>query len=69
MGYCYWNCKVFLDDKESLLTENQSIFIPVGSKHKLCNPGKLPLVLIEVQSGCYLEEDDIFRFEDDYGRG
>ena len=61
--------RVFLDDKESLLTENQSIFIPVGSKHKLCNPGKLPLVLIEVQSGCYLEEDDIFRFEDDYGRG
>jgi mannose-1-phosphate guanylyltransferase/mannose-6-phosphate isomerase len=51
-----------------LLHENQSIFIPLGTKHRLSNPGKLQLRLIEVQSGSYLGEDDIVRFEDDYGR-
>jgi mannose-1-phosphate guanylyltransferase / mannose-6-phosphate isomerase len=51
-----------------LLHENQSIFIPLGTKHRLSNPGKLNLRLIEVQSGSYLGEDDIVRFEDDYGR-
>jgi mannose-1-phosphate guanylyltransferase/mannose-6-phosphate isomerase len=51
-----------------LLHENQSIFIPLGTKHRLSNPGKLQLRLIEVQSGPYLGEDDIVRFEDDYGR-
>ncbi len=60
--------KVFLDNKEALLEENQSIFIPLGSKHRLCNPRKENLVLIEVQSGNYLGEDDIIRFHDDYGR-
>jgi mannose-1-phosphate guanylyltransferase len=55
-------------DTESLLTENQSIYIPVGAIHYLENPGKIPLELIEVQSGTYLGEDDIVRFEDRYGR-
>jgi len=51
-----------------LLGENQSTFIPLGTVHRLENPGKLPLELIEVQSGGYLGEDDIVRFEDKYGR-
>jgi mannose-1-phosphate guanylyltransferase/mannose-6-phosphate isomerase len=51
-----------------LLTENQSTYIPVGTVHRLANPGKLPLEIIEVQSGSYLGEDDIVRFEDSYGR-
>jgi mannose-1-phosphate guanylyltransferase/mannose-6-phosphate isomerase len=51
-----------------LLTENQSTYIPVGTPHRLTNPGKIPLELIEVQSGSYLGEDDILRFEDNYGR-
>lgn len=51
-----------------LLTENQSTYIPLGVTHRLRNPGKLPLELIEVQSGSYLGEDDIIRFEDTYGR-
>lgn len=56
------------DDQETLLTENQSTYIPLGSKHRLVNPGKVPLHLIEVQSGSYLGEDDIVRFEDIYQR-
>ena len=52
-----------------LLSENQSTFIPIGKKHRLANPGKIPAFLIEVQSGAYLDEDDIVRFEDMYGRG
>jgi mannose-1-phosphate guanylyltransferase/mannose-6-phosphate isomerase len=55
-------------EKVLLLTENQSTYIPVGQKHRLTNPGKTPLELIEVQSGAYLGEDDIVRFEDTYGR-
>ena len=51
-----------------ILSENQSTYIPLGQKHRLANPGKLPLEIIEVQSGSYLEEDDIVRFEDHYGR-
>ena len=51
-----------------ILYENQSTYIPLGSKHRLSNPGKIPLILIEVQSGTYLGEDDIKRFEDSYGR-
>jgi mannose-1-phosphate guanylyltransferase/mannose-6-phosphate isomerase len=53
---------------DEVLTENQSTYIPIGVKHRLENPGKLPLHLIEVQSGGYLGEDDITRFEDTYGR-
>ena len=60
--------KVEVDNKIELLAENQSTYIPLGSKHRLSNPGKIPLVLIEVQSGSYVGEDDIVRFEDKYGR-
>lgn len=59
---------VTCDDKSFLLTENQSTYIPIASVHRLSNPGKIPLELIEVQSGSYLGEDDIERFEDAYGR-
>ena len=55
-------------DKVILLTENQSTYIPLGTTHRLANPGKVPLEIIEVQSGSYLGEDDIVRFEDTYGR-
>ncbi|MCB5197384.1 mannose-1-phosphate guanylyltransferase/mannose-6-phosphate isomerase [Deefgea salmonis] len=54
--------------QELLLSENQSTYIPLGTTHRLTNPGKIPLEIIEVQSGCYLGEDDIVRFEDQYGR-
>jgi len=60
--------KVICGDKEMILSENQSTYIPLGIKHSLSNPGKVPLELIEVQSGAYLGEDDIVRFEDRYGR-
>ncbi|EDZ99483.1 mannose-6-phosphate isomerase type II [Burkholderia sp. H160] len=55
-------------DKEITLTENQSTYIRLGVTHRLLNPGKIPLELIEVESGAYLGEDDIVRFEDTYGR-
>jgi mannose-1-phosphate guanylyltransferase/mannose-1-phosphate guanylyltransferase/mannose-6-phosphate isomerase len=55
-------------DEETMLTEDQSTYIPLGTPHRLENPGKIPLHLIEVQSGSYLGEDDIVRFEDSYGR-
>jgi mannose-1-phosphate guanylyltransferase / mannose-6-phosphate isomerase len=55
-------------DKVILLSENESTYIPLGEKHRLSNPGKVPLEIIEVQSGSYLGEDDIVRFEDGYGR-
>lgn len=60
--------KVIIEGKEFLLTENQSTFIPVGSFHSLENPGKIPLELLEIQSGSYLGEDDIIRIQDQYGR-
>ncbi len=60
--------KVDLDGNINILTENESTYIPLGSKHRLSNPGKIPLMLIEVQSGSYVGEDDIVRFEDNYGR-
>lgn len=60
--------EVTCDDKVFLLAENQSTYLPLGSKHRLRNPGKMPLELIEVQSGSYLGEDDIVRFDDVYGR-
>ncbi|MBU9833257.1 mannose-1-phosphate guanylyltransferase/mannose-6-phosphate isomerase [Rahnella sp. FC061912-K] len=60
--------KVSLDDKTYLLTENQSTFIPIGSQHMLENPGKIPLEILEIQSGAYLEDDDIIRIKDHYGR-
>jgi len=60
--------KVVCGDKEQILTENQSIYIPIGSVHRIENPGKIPLAIIEIQTGAYLGEDDIVRLEDQYGR-
>jgi mannose-1-phosphate guanylyltransferase len=56
------------DGQQELVGENQSTYIPLGARHRLSNPGKIPVELIEVQSGAYLGEDDIVRFEDRYGR-
>jgi mannose-1-phosphate guanylyltransferase/mannose-6-phosphate isomerase len=60
--------EVTCGDKKILLTENQSTYIPLGEVHRLANPGKVPLEIVEVQSGAYLGEDDIVRYEDTYGR-
>jgi mannose-1-phosphate guanylyltransferase / mannose-6-phosphate isomerase len=60
--------EVTCGEKKIMLTENQSTYIPLGEVHRLANPGKVPLEIIEVQSGAYLGEDDIVRFEDNYGR-
>jgi mannose-1-phosphate guanylyltransferase/mannose-6-phosphate isomerase len=60
--------QVTCNEKVFLLTENQSTYIPIASVHRLSNPGKIPLEVIEVQSGSYLGEDDIERLEDVYGR-
>jgi len=60
--------RITCDDKVFLLSENQSTYIPIGSRHRIENPGKVPLHIVEVQSGSYLGEDDIVRFEDNYGR-
>jgi mannose-1-phosphate guanylyltransferase / mannose-6-phosphate isomerase len=60
--------KVTKGNEEMTLHENESTFIPMGTQHRLANPGKIPLHLIEVQSGSYLGEDDIVRYEDTYGR-
>jgi len=59
---------VQIGEREQMLTENESVYIPIGEKHRLTNPGKVALELIEVQSGSYLGEDDIVRFEDNCGR-
>jgi mannose-6-phosphate isomerase len=55
-------------DRTFVVNVNESTFIPIGEQHRLENPGKIPLVIIEVQSGEYLGEDDIVRFQDDYQR-
>jgi mannose-1-phosphate guanylyltransferase / mannose-6-phosphate isomerase len=60
--------KIRRGDQEMMLSEDQSTYIPIGTAHRLENPGKIPLHLIEVQSGSYLGEDDIVRLEDSYGR-
>ena len=60
--------RVTVDDTVQLVTENQSVYIPLGAVHRMENPGKLPMVLIEVQTGAYLGEDDIIRYEDVYAR-
>ncbi|MCI0841968.1 MAG: cupin domain-containing protein, partial [Chloroflexi bacterium] len=60
--------KVTRGDEEFLLTENQSTYVPVGVKHRLENPGTITTEIIEVQTGSYLEEDDIVRFQDRYNR-
>ena len=61
--------RVTVDEDARLLTENQSVYIPLGAVHRMENPGKVPMVLIEVQTGTYLGEDDIVRYEDVYARG
>jgi mannose-1-phosphate guanylyltransferase / mannose-6-phosphate isomerase len=60
--------EVTIDNQIQLLNENQSTYIPLGARHRLANPGRIPAYLIEVQSGAYLGEDDIVRYEDIYGR-
>jgi mannose-1-phosphate guanylyltransferase/mannose-6-phosphate isomerase len=60
--------RVTVGDDTRLLSENESVYIPIGATHRLENPGKMPLSIIEVQSGSYLGEDDIVRFDDVYGR-
>jgi mannose-1-phosphate guanylyltransferase / mannose-6-phosphate isomerase len=60
--------KVTIGDQEQMVHENESVFIPKSTKHRLENPGKLTLEIIEIQNGAYLEEDDIVRFDDIYGR-
>lgn len=61
--------RVTVDDKVQLISENQSVYVPLGAVHRMENPGKVPLELIEVQTGSYLGEDDIVRYEDIYARG
>lgn len=61
--------KVTVDDEVKLVSENESVYIPLGAVHRMENPGKVPMVLIEVQTGSYLGEDDIIRYEDVYARG
>ncbi len=61
--------KVTIDDEVKLVSENESVYIPLGAVHRMENPGKVPMVLIEVQTGSYLGEDDIVRLEDVYDRG
>ena len=60
--------EIEIDCKKQILQVNQSVYIPLRAKHRLSNPGKEPLIMVEVQSGDYLGEDDIIRFEDIYGR-
>ena len=60
--------KLTLDDKVVFFKENESTYIPIATKHRLENPGQIPLEIIEVQNGKYLGEDDIVRFDDVYGR-
>ena len=60
--------KIEIAEKKFELIANQSCFVPVGTKHRLSNPGETPLIIIEVQSGEYLGEDDIIRLKDIYGR-
>ena len=60
--------KVQIDSEIKLLSENESTYIPIGHKHRLSNPGQISLIIIEIQCGSYLGEDDIIRFEDKYGR-
>jgi len=62
------NVEVTRGETVEILSENQSTYIPVGEKHRLANPGKIPAFLIEVQSGAYLNEDDIVRYDDVYHR-
>ena len=68
MGCSGGHCKVTIEKEVKLLSEGQSVYVPLGAVHRMENPGELPMVLIEVQIGTYLGEDDIIRFEDNYAR-
>lgn len=61
-----WTAKVSVNDLETLITEGETIHVPLGAIHRMENPGKLPMVLREVHTGPYLGEDDIIRYEDIY---
>ncbi|WP_333834781.1 cupin domain-containing protein, partial [Rubrimonas sp.] len=61
--------EVTRDDETLLVRENESVYLPLGCVHRLANPGRIPVEIIEVQTGAYLEEDDIVRLQDDFGRG
>jgi mannose-1-phosphate guanylyltransferase/mannose-6-phosphate isomerase len=61
--------RVTVNGTSRLMSKNESVYIPLGATDRLENPGKLPMVLIEVQKGGYLGEDDSVRYEDGYGRG
>jgi mannose-1-phosphate guanylyltransferase/mannose-6-phosphate isomerase len=61
--------RVTVDENIKLVTEGQSVYIPLGAVHRMENPGKVPMVLIEVQTGAYFAEDDVIRYEDIYARG
>ena len=61
--------KVTIGEEVQLVSENQSVYIPLGAVHRMKNPDKVPLTLIEVQTGSYFGEDDIIRYEDVYDRG
>lgn len=60
--------RVTIGEDVRLISENESIYVPLGAKHRLENPGRLPMVLIEVQTGAYVSEDDIIRYEDMFAR-
>jgi len=60
--------EVTIGETQQIVHENESIYIPIGAVHRLANPGRIPLELIEVQTGSYLGEDDIVRLDDVYGR-
>ena len=60
--------EVTIGEEQSIVSENQSVYIPLATRHRLANPGMIPAMLIEIQSGSYLGEDDIQRFDDRYGR-
>ena len=60
--------EVTRDGEVSLVRENESIYLPLGCMHRLANPGRIPVEIVEVQTGAYLEEDDILRVDDDFGR-
>ena len=69
----YWvivsgTAKVQINNKTFILNKNESTYVPLGAKHRLSNPHNTPLIIVEVQSGTYLGEDDIVRFEDKYKR-
>ena len=68
IGWCSWPAEVTLNGKVEHAHENEWIYLPIGSTHRLANPGKIDLELIEVQTGSYFGEDDIVRIEDDYSR-